>query len=112
MLTAEIISAAAAREIGLVHETPSEGEANEALERTIEALLRCAPGAQKEAKAFVARCAGQTIDDALLQESARILAKLRGSYEGREGLSAFLGKRAPNWTGGGSDANVSKTADR
>ncbi len=112
MLTAEIVSAAAAREMGLVHEAVPEGEAKERLARTTEAMLRCAPGAQKEAKAFVARCGERTIDDSIGEESARILATLRGSSEGREGLSAFLEKRAPKWASGGSEANVSQTADR
>ncbi|ARN83726.1 enoyl-CoA hydratase-related protein [Methylocystis bryophila] len=112
MMTAEVFSAAAAREIGLVHEAPPEHAAEEALSRIVEALLRCAPGAQKHAKAFISHCASRAIDDELMQEAARILATLRCSAEGREGLSAFLEKRAPRWIGGGSDADVSQAADR
>jgi methylglutaconyl-CoA hydratase len=112
MLAAETISAATARGIGLVHQTAPEGEAENLLGGIVEALLRCAPGAQKQAKAFIALCAGETIDDGLSQESARLLATLRSSSEGREGLSAFLEKRAPRWVGGGSGANVSQAADR
>jgi len=112
MLTAETISAARAREIGLVHEAAPEREANELLEGIAEALLRCAPGAQKEAKDFIARYASRTLDDGLAQESARILATLRASGEGREGLSAFLEKRVAKWVGGGSGVNVSQAADR
>ncbi len=112
MLTAETISAASARAIGLVHQIAPAGEAEDVLAGIIEALLRCAPGAQEQAKAFVALCAGETIDDGLAQQSARLLATLRASSEGREGLSAFLEKRAPKWVGGGSEANVSQAADR
>jgi len=112
MLTAETIPAARAREIGLVHEAAPEGVANEMLAGIVDALLRCAPGAQKQAKAFIAAYAGRSIDDGLVQESARLLATLRASGEGREGLSAFLEKRAPRWVGGGNEANVSQAADR
>ncbi|HTO79380.1 MAG TPA: enoyl-CoA hydratase-related protein [Methylocystis sp.] len=112
ILTAETISAAWAREIGLVHEAAPEGVANEMLNGIIEALLRCAPGAQKQAKAFLAACAGRSVDDGLAQDSARLLAGLRASSEGREGLSAFLEKRLPKWVDGGSDANVPQAADR
>jgi methylglutaconyl-CoA hydratase len=112
MLTAETISAARARQIGLVHEAAPEFEANELLAGIVEALLRCAPGAQKEAKDFIAHHAGRTIGDDVAGESARILATLRASGEGREGLTAFLEKRAPNWVGGGSGVNVSQAADR
>jgi len=112
MLSAETISAATACDIGLIHEAAPEAEANAMLARVTEALLCCAPGAQKAAKDFAAYCADRPIDDALAQESARILATLRGSSEGREGLSAFLEARAPKWIGGRSDGRVSQTADR
>jgi len=112
MLTAETISAARARGIGLVHEAAPDGAANDLLAGIVDALLRCAPGAQKEAKSFVARFAGRTVDDDVAGDSARILATLRASGEGREGLSAFLEKRAARWVGGGSEPNVSQAADR
>ncbi len=112
MLTAETVSAARARSIGLVHEAASEEVAREFLAGIVEALLRCAPGAQRKAKAFIARDAGRTVDEALARESAHLLATLRASGEGREGLSAFLEKRLPTWAGGESVGNVSQAADR
>ena len=112
MLTAETISAARARSIGLVHEAVAEETASELLVGIVEALLRCAPGAQVLAKSFVARVAGQAIDDGLAQESAHLLAKLRASSEGREGLSAFLERRLPKWAGGESASHVPQAADR
>jgi methylglutaconyl-CoA hydratase len=33
------------------------------------------------------------------EENADLIARLRVSPEGQEGLNAFLGKRRPNWTG-------------
>ena len=37
------------------------------------------------------------IDDALRADTARRIADIRASDEGREGLQSFLGKRAPGW---------------
>ncbi len=98
-LTAEVISARTAREIGLVHEAASEEEAPALREKIVAALLRCAPGAQAEAKSLVAFCQGRAIDDELARETARRIAELRASPEGREGLEAFLEKRSPSWKG-------------
>jgi methylglutaconyl-CoA hydratase len=112
MLTAETISAARARSIGLVHEAAPEETASELLAGIVDALLRCAPGAQSQAKMVIARDAGRTIDEGIAQDSAHLLASLRASGEGREGLSAFLEKRVPKWAGGESLGNVSQAADR
>ena len=69
MLTAETISAARARSIGLVHEAVSEEAASGLLAGIVEALLRCAPGAQMQVKTFIARDAGLTNNDGVAQES-------------------------------------------
>jgi len=112
MLTAETVSAVRARELGLVHEVAREGEADALLEKFIAALLRCAPGAQAQAKAFVASCAGRLIDEHLVRESARRLAELRDSAEGREGLRAFVEKRRPDWSWAGGKRDVSQAPHR
>ena len=46
------------------------------------------------------------------RNSAHLLATLRASSEGQEGLSAFLEKRVPKWAGGGSVGDVSQAVDR
>ncbi|HEX8909958.1 MAG TPA: enoyl-CoA hydratase/isomerase family protein, partial [Anaeromyxobacteraceae bacterium] len=64
------------------------------------ALLRNGPRAVAAAKALVARVARAPLDDALAAETAERIASLRASDEGREGLAAFLEKRAPAWVKG------------
>jgi len=98
MLTAETISADAALDMGLVHHIAAEDDMDALLARIIASLLGCAPGAQREAKAFVAHCADAAIGDELALHSAELLAMLRASPEAREGLAAFLERRAPRWT--------------
>jgi methylglutaconyl-CoA hydratase len=60
-------------------------------------LLLGGPCALAECKAWVAEAVGRPIDEALVAESARRIAALRASPEGREGVTAFLEKRAARW---------------
>jgi methylglutaconyl-CoA hydratase len=96
-LTAEVIAAAHARELGLVHEIAPAEELDARVARVVDALLAGAPGAQAEAKASSALFAARPLDAALTQETAKRIAARRASAEGKEGLSAFLEKRPPCW---------------
>lgn len=96
-LTAEVISAAEARELGLVHEIAPAEQLDSRVARIADALLAGAPGAQAEAKASAERLAGRRIDEALTRETAKRIAARRASAEGKEGLAAFLEKRPPAW---------------
>ncbi len=61
-------------------------------------LLKVGPNALAAAKKLIADVARHPLDDALMEETARRIASIRVSPEGREGLSAFLEKRPPAWT--------------
>jgi len=41
--------------------------------------------------------ADRPVDDALVEDTAQRIAQIRATPEAREGLSAFLEKRPPNW---------------
>ena len=43
------------------------------------------------------QAAGQALSDGLRADTARRIADIRASEEGREGLQSFLGKRSPGW---------------
>ncbi len=96
-LSAEIIGAECAFHIGLVHEVAAEGGLSAARDRLIEALLLGAPGAQAESKRLVSLCENRSIDAALIQETAQLLAARRASAEGMAGLNGFLTKHPPDW---------------
>ena len=98
-VTAEIMDAARALQLGLVHEISEPDALDERAEALVATLLQHAPGAQTEAKDLVFLCEGRTTDDALSQQTAHRIAARRATPEGREGLSAFLEKRAPSWQG-------------
>lgn len=98
MLTAERFSAAEAYRIGLLHElVPGEEQLDEAIAEILESLLANGPHAQAECKELIRVVAGQPIDAQTIEETAQRITRVRASPEGREGLAAFLEKRAPNW---------------
>lgn len=99
-LTAEVFDAAEAHRLGLVHEVVEEEALEAAAGRVAAALLRNGPRAVAAAKALVARVARAPLDDALVADTAERIASVRASEEGREGVAAFLEKRAPAWARG------------
>jgi methylglutaconyl-CoA hydratase len=99
--TAEIFDAATAHRLNLVHECVPADNLADALASVLKSLRAAGPAAVKTAKALVHRVAGVSVDDQLYidEENAKLIAKLRVSTEGQEGLSAFLQKRKPAWLG-------------
>ncbi len=94
-LSAKSFDANKAEELGLVHFVCDEGELEEAGEKMLERLSKNGPKALSATKAFLHRIG--PIDPALINETAMLLAKIRVSKEGQEGLKAFLEKRKANW---------------
>ena len=99
-VTGEIFDAAHATRIGLTHQSVPAAELDATVDRVLDALARGGPLAQREAKLLALRVAGSTPCDAqaLDVENAALIARLRVSPEGQEGLGAFLDKRNPQWT--------------
>ena len=98
-MTAERFDAATARQLGLVSELCEEAELDQRIEGLVETLLANGPCAMAAAKQLIADVAGAPITDQLMAETSQRIAVIRGSEEGREGVSAFLQKRAASWIG-------------
>jgi methylglutaconyl-CoA hydratase len=94
---AEVFDAAEAHRIGLLHEVVAADRLDAAIERHVALLLKAGPGAAARAKALVARVAQQADNDVVDAANADLIACLRVSPEGREGIAAFLQKRPPAW---------------
>jgi methylglutaconyl-CoA hydratase len=93
----EIFPASEAHRIGLLHAITHAPSLETLVHQQCELLLKAGPIAVAEAKALVRRMA-QTVDaDAIDAANADLIARLRVSSEGQEGLSAFLGKRKAAW---------------
>ncbi|MFA6311758.1 MAG: enoyl-CoA hydratase/isomerase family protein [Sterolibacterium sp.] len=98
MLSAERFAAAEAYRIGLLHEiVPDEETLDEAVGEIVEALLKNSPNALKECKALIRAVASRPLTPEVVEDTAQRICRLRASDEGREGMSAFLEKRKPNW---------------
>jgi methylglutaconyl-CoA hydratase len=96
-LTAERFDANEALRIGLVHSVVEPGQLDTSLTQLIDELLKGGPHAIAEAKDLIASVANRPIDQALAENTAARIARIRVSSEGQEGTNAFLEKRAPAW---------------
>jgi methylglutaconyl-CoA hydratase len=100
-LSGERFEAKRAYEIGLVHRlVASPQDLVPTLEKMIENLLQCAPGAMAAAKKLILELSWpekRASQSDCLYYAAEMLADLRVSPEGQEGVKAFLDKRKPNW---------------
>jgi methylglutaconyl-CoA hydratase len=98
-LTGELFDAATAQDIGLLHQSVPAEKLDGAVQNTLDLLAKAGPIAQAEAKQLALRIAGVTALAAehIDHDNAALIARLRVSVEGQEGLGAFLDKRAANW---------------
>ena len=96
-ITAERFSAAQAQALGFVHAVVADGALDAQVADIVAALVANGPAATRACKQLVKDIAGRPIDAALRDATARRIADIRASAEGREGVQAFLQKREPLW---------------
>ncbi|MEN5177363.1 enoyl-CoA hydratase-related protein [Brevundimonas diminuta] len=96
-LTANIFDADYAAHAGLIDMVLPEGSVDEFISMLTDSLSANAPGAMGDAKRLVNDVAGEEIDNRLLEETAKRIARARISAEGQEGVRAFLDKRPASW---------------
>lgn len=96
-LTAERFSAAQAQAFGFVHEVAPAESLDHRVDELVALLVANGPASVKACKKLVQDVAGREITPALRAETARRIADIRASDEGREGVQAFLQKREPAW---------------
>jgi methylglutaconyl-CoA hydratase len=96
-VTAERFSAVQAQAMGFVHACVPGEALDAAVDGIVEALVANDPAAVKACKRLVQDVAGRAITPDLRAETARRIADIRASDEGREGVQAFLQRREPAW---------------
>jgi methylglutaconyl-CoA hydratase len=96
-LSAEKFNAREALRIGLVHEVVAAERLDQTVDGIAGELLKSGPHAVAAAKRLIVDVADARLDDAIVEETARRIATIRVSPEGREGIAAFLEKRKPGW---------------
>lgn len=98
ILTGEPIPAPRAHELGLVGRLTEPGNALEAALELAAQITACAPLAVWESRKIVLAAASSD-DETLKRMTNEAFARIMGSQDTSEGLTAFIEKRAPNWQG-------------
>jgi len=95
--TGEHFDAETALRIGRVHQLIEPERIDEAVQRQLGLLDKAGPVASASAKELVRQVRDSHDRDTLDRDNAALIARLRVSAEGQEGLGAYLDKRAPHW---------------
>ncbi len=95
-LTGDRLSAERALEAGLVNRAVPDDLLDATVTGIVQQLLSSGPEAIKVCKSLLQNVPEQTVDE-FKEYTARVIADLRQSPEGQEGMDAFLNKRKPNW---------------
>lgn len=95
-LNARPLTAAKAREVGLVDEVVADDQLDAAVEKEVGYVLQCGPGAIAATKKLIFFV--DTHDtDTCLHYTANLLADTWESAEGQEGIHCFFNKETPSW---------------
>lgn len=97
-LSAEVIKAEKALSLGLVHEVIEEEEFHFYGESLVQRCCEGSPEAQAQTKTILRYVYGKPIDKTLIQYTEKTIAQARITAHGREGTTAFLEKRKPDWS--------------
>ena len=92
IMTGDLISPEEALEIGLVHRVVDRDALDRAVRELTEKLISCAPLALSAAK-------GLLNSGASLDQVAAVQSRLIKTADAREGITAFLEKRTPRFSG-------------
>jgi len=100
-LSAERFDSTRAQAMGLIQQSVPSQALDNSVDRVISDLLKGGPQAIRQCKQLVFGVAGHNLEsqEAMDENNAKLIARLRVSSEGQEGLAAFLEKRKPAWTG-------------
>jgi methylglutaconyl-CoA hydratase len=96
-ITAERFSAQEAQRLGFVHECVPAEELDACVQGLVQTLVNNGPSAVKACKQLVQDLAGRPLTQELRADTARRIADIRISDEGKAGIRSFLDKSTPPW---------------
>ncbi len=99
LITGERMLAKRAKEVGLVNSYVADDQLDSAVEKLVQTILSSGPEAVSMAKKLVSEVPSMSPEQ-FRPYTAEMIAKLRISDEGQEGMDAFLNKRKPKWVTG------------
>ena len=97
MLTAEIMQGQEAVNYNFLNDIFPTKEFNEKVDAIALKITTNAPNALEVTKSLLLNLAQQPIDESVIDYTADVIASVRESNEGKEGLTSFIEKRKPNW---------------
>lgn len=95
-ITGERMPADRAYDVGLVNKFVDDDQLDETVEKMVQSVLSSGPEAVAMAKKLVSEVPAMSPDE-FKSYTAEMIARLRISDEGQEGMDAFLNKRKPKW---------------
>ena len=96
-LTGEVIDASEAYRLRLLSDLSSKEELDGAIDALLGHLMAGGRAAHAKIKDLLRAVAAGPADDAMIADTAKRIAEIRVSPEGREGIASFLEKRKPDW---------------
>jgi methylglutaconyl-CoA hydratase len=100
MLTGERLQAEQAKDYGLVNQVVPAEDLDAAVQERIAQMLTSGPVALNTCKELLRKVPTMSFEEAKIY-TAEVIARLRVSEEGQEGMNAFLEKRKPRWSDAG-----------
>lgn len=96
-ITGERMPAERACEVGLINKVVDDDQLDTAVDELVESLLSSGPNAVTNAKKLISVLPLMSREE-YKPYTAKLIADLRKSDEGQEGMNAFLNKRKPKWS--------------
>lgn len=96
-LSAEVFDADEAYRVGLLSKLSASENLDAEIEELLGHLTQGGPQALAEIKDLIRAVSSGGVDDAMIDDTAKRIAAIRVSAEGREGIASFLEKRKPSW---------------
>jgi methylglutaconyl-CoA hydratase len=97
MLTGRRIKGKEAEHFRLVNKSLPAEELDGYVNSVIDLLRTSGPKAMSQCKNLIFSISNKETLEQALESTARMIAEIRASEEGQEGMAAFLEKRKPNW---------------
>lgn len=99
MLTGRQFTGAEAEQLKLVNKCFKDIHTTEAhLQSVIQQLMSSSPNAIHQCKKLINKISDAPLTIDTLDYTTKMIAEIRSSQEGQEGMTAFLEKRKPHWT--------------
>jgi len=97
-LTAELIDSIRAQSIGLIHEIVQRDDLSTYVQNLARKITHNGPSAVRTTKRLIEYVNENDTDQYLIDDTTQIIAKVRISDEGQEGMRAFFDQRKPAWS--------------